>query len=89
MKKLAIFASGGGSNAEKIQEFFQNHPGIEIKLVVVNNKNAGIIEKALSWKVPILPINKISFYETILVSARGQERPVNPYIAAAQCRRTQ
>ena len=64
MKKLAIFASGGGSNAEKIQEFFQNHPGIEIKLVVVNNKNAGIIEKALSWKIPILPINRISFYES-------------------------
>jgi phosphoribosylglycinamide formyltransferase-1 len=64
MKKLAIFASGGGSNAQKIHEFFQNDDEIEIKLIVVNNKKAGIIEKANSWNVPILQINKSSFYDS-------------------------
>ena len=64
MKKLAIFASGGGSNAQKIYEFFQNHIDVEIKLVVVNKKEAGIIEKALSWNIPILSINRDSFYES-------------------------
>tara|TARA_B110000211_G_C14084697_1_gene556151 strand:+ start:1934 stop:2503 length:570 start_codon:yes stop_codon:yes gene_type:complete len=64
MKKLAIFASGGGSNAQKIHEFFQNDDNIEIKIVVVNNEKAGIIEKAKSWNVPILHINRNSFYES-------------------------
>lgn len=82
MKKLAIFASGGGSNAQKIHEFFQNHADIEIKLVVVNNKKAGIIKKALSWKIPILPINRVSFYESQEVVTKLIEEEIDLVILA-------
>jgi len=82
MKKLAIFASGGGSNAQKIHEFFQNHHDIEIKLVVVNNKKAGIIEKALSWKVPVLNINRGSFYESQEVVTKLIENEIDLVILA-------
>jgi len=64
MKKLAIFASGGGSNAQKIHEFFQNDPNFEIKIVLVNNENAGIIEKAKSWNIPVKIITRNSFYKS-------------------------
>lgn len=48
MKKirLCIFASGSGSNAMKIMEFFQNSDIIEVALLLTNNKNAGILEKS-------------------------------------------
>ena len=42
MKKLAIFASGGGSNALKIHEYLQKNPFAKIDCIVVNNPNAGI-----------------------------------------------
>lgn len=45
-KRLSIFASGSGSNAEKFFEHFRNHPKIEIVSVFTNNKSAGVIERA-------------------------------------------
>jgi len=40
--RLAIFASGGGSNARVIMEYFQNHPCIAISLVLYSKKEAGV-----------------------------------------------
>lgn len=64
MKKLAIFASGGGSNAQKIHDFFKNDPNFEISIVIVNNSKAGIIEKAKSWGVETKLIDRPSFYDS-------------------------
>lgn len=58
MKHIAIFASGKGSNAKKIQEHFRNHPEIKVELIVCNNPKAGIIELADEWKIPVLMISK-------------------------------
>lgn len=45
MEKLALFASGSGSNAIKILEYFNGHKHIEVVLIFVNNPKAGILEK--------------------------------------------
>ena len=58
MKHIAIFASGKGSNAQKIQEHFQNHSEIKVVLIVCNNPKAGIIELAADWKIPLLMMSK-------------------------------
>lgn len=54
MKKIAIFASGSGTNAVKIIEFLKNNPllGIEVGRVYTNNSQAGVIEKCLDLGVP-------------------------------------
>ena len=44
MKHLAIFASGNGSNAEAIIEYFKNHSSVKVALVVTNNPEAGVIK---------------------------------------------
>ena len=44
--KLAIFASGAGSNALNIINYFADHSSIEIVFVLTNNKDAIVIEKA-------------------------------------------
>lgn len=47
MERIAIFASGNGSNAENIIRYFQAHPGLgEVVLVVCNRPGAGVIERA-------------------------------------------
>ncbi len=44
--RLAIFASGTGSNAVNFIEYFKNHEQIEIALVLSNNNEAPVLEKA-------------------------------------------
>lgn len=60
--RVAIFASGAGSNAQKIMEYFAGHPQISITLVVSNKANAGVLEKALTRRVETLVIEKESFF---------------------------
>ncbi|MFK8039105.1 MAG: phosphoribosylglycinamide formyltransferase [Crocinitomicaceae bacterium] len=51
-KNIAIFASGGGSNAEVIMSHFEESTIGEIALVVTNNQNAGVIDRAEKHNVP-------------------------------------
>ena len=41
----AIFASGGGSNAIKLLDYFEKSTDIEVVLLLTNNENAGVLEK--------------------------------------------
>ena len=50
--RLAIFASGAGSNAENWLRFFHQHPVITIPLIVTNNPQAGVIAIAEKHGVP-------------------------------------
>ncbi len=52
--KIALFASGTGSNAETIIRFFEYHLAIEIVFVLSNNEQAPIVEKAKSLGVPLV-----------------------------------
>jgi len=49
--KIAIFASGSGSNAEAIMKYFKNHEDIGIELLLTNNPNAYAIERAKKFGV--------------------------------------
>ena len=62
--KLAIFASGKGSNAEKIIDYFKGHPRISISLIVSNKKEAGVLGIALRNHIKTLLISKESFNHT-------------------------
>lgn len=44
--QLAIFASGGGSNAIRIIEYFNNHQSIRVGLLFCNKQDAPIVELA-------------------------------------------
>lgn len=58
MKRIAIFASGSGSNAEKIMEHFKDSNHIEVALVVTNNPKAFVLERAAKFSVPNLILEK-------------------------------
>ncbi len=60
-KRIAIFASGAGSNAKVLIDYFRNHLQIKIALIVCNQPKAGVINIAKKEKIPLLLINKKEF----------------------------
>lgn len=62
MIKIAVFASGTGSNAKKIIEHFKNNIAIEVALVVCNKPGAGVIAIAQTNNIPVLLIEKEKFF---------------------------
>lgn len=63
-KKIAIFASGSGSNAENIFNYFKANNDIEVSLILTNNPNAGVIERAKRLAIPYVVFDKHSFKNT-------------------------
>lgn len=63
MKNVAIFASGEGTNAENLFNYFNNDKRVKIKLVVTNNDAAGIVEKAERYKKNVQIISKTALEE--------------------------
>ncbi len=57
-KRLVIFASGGGSNAEAIINYFSGSDLAQVVLIVTNKKEAGVIQRADSHDIPSLVISK-------------------------------
>lgn len=55
--KLAIFASGGGSNAEKIIEYFSTSEDIEVSLILSNNTKAYVLERAAIHNISSFTFN--------------------------------
>ena len=60
--KIAIFASGAGSNAEKIITHLKNHSSIAVALVVCNKPDAGVLDIASANNIPALLIEKEKFF---------------------------
>ena len=52
MKKIAVFASGSGTNAENIAKYFANSQDVRVVLVVSNNPLAGVHERADRLGIP-------------------------------------
>ncbi|KRO90438.1 MAG: phosphoribosylglycinamide formyltransferase [Cryomorphaceae bacterium BACL29 MAG-121220-bin8] len=50
-KKVVLFASGSGSNVQKICEYFQNHSTIKVVRLYCNNPKALVLEKAKAFEI--------------------------------------
>jgi len=59
---IAIFASGAGSNAKKIIEYFKADESVEVVLIVCNKPGAGVLNIAAEEKIPTLLIEKEQFF---------------------------
>ena len=63
-KRIAIFASGSGSNAQKIMEYFKKHQDAEIAIVLTNNSEAYVLQRADNFEIPSHIFDKHEFYKT-------------------------
>lgn len=64
MKRIVIFASGGGTNAENLIKFFHNRENASVIQVLTNNPHAKVLDRAKKLGVSALSFNKIAFTET-------------------------
>lgn len=82
MKKIAIFASGEGSNAQQLIDHFNNSKKARVALVVSNNPNAFVLERAKKAGIPALIIDKHSFINTTEVVDKLQSLKIDLIVLA-------
>jgi phosphoribosylglycinamide formyltransferase-1 len=63
-KRIAIFASGSGSNAQKIMEHFKRNAEAEVVLVLTNNPQAYVLQRSDNFEIPSHIFTRREFYET-------------------------
>lgn len=49
---IAIFASGEGTNAENIIQYFQDYIDTDVSCIITNNENAGVIKRTRRYRIP-------------------------------------
>lgn len=64
MKNIAIFASGNGTNAQRIVEYFSDNKNINICLILSNKKDAFVLQRAKNLNIHSIYFNRSDFYET-------------------------
>ncbi|MBC5774230.1 phosphoribosylglycinamide formyltransferase [Pontibacter sp. KCTC 32443] len=63
-KNIVIFASGSGSNAQRLLEHFEHHPEIRVAALFSNNPKAYALKRAETYHVPALLFSRDEFYGT-------------------------
>lgn len=63
-KRIAIFASGSGSNAQKIMEHFKRSSEAEVVLILTNNPQAYVLQRADNFEIPSHIFSRREFYDT-------------------------
>ncbi|AYQ34583.1 phosphoribosylglycinamide formyltransferase [Runella sp. SP2] len=81
-KRIAIFASGSGSNAEKIAEHFASDSQVEISLILTNNPQAGVIARARRLHIPVVVFDRTTFYESARIVELLQGQAIDLVVLA-------
>jgi phosphoribosylglycinamide formyltransferase-1 len=67
MKRIVLFASGSGSNAENIIRYFQNKGTVEVAAVLTNKRDAAVIDRCNTLDTPVLYFNRSAFRQEDLL----------------------
>lgn len=62
-KKVALFSSGSGSNAENIIRYFSQKEGFEFPVIISNKADAYVHERARNMGIPSVTFSKEDFNE--------------------------
>lgn len=64
MKRIVIFASGSGSNAQRITEYFRERKTAQVVSVYCNNPKAYVAHRCQQLQLPFHLFSRHDFYET-------------------------
>ena len=64
MKRIVIFASGSGTNAENLIKFFHNSDNASVIQILTNNPHAKVLDRAKKLNVSALSFNRIALSKT-------------------------
>lgn len=70
LKKIILFASGSGSNVEKICEHFEKEKNVSIELLICNNPNAKVLTKILSHSIQSMVLDYESFHNSSILKKK-------------------
>lgn len=82
MKKIAIFASGSGSNAENIIQYFAQKPQFCVKSVFCNVPDAYVLERVKKYRIPTFVFNREEFRNPDKVFRQLQEQEIDFIVLA-------
>ena len=82
VKNIAILASGAGSNAQKILEYFSDRMDIAVRLIVSNKKEAGVLNIAKLASIDTFVVNRDSFYSTTDLLVELDKRKIDFIVLA-------
>lgn len=82
MRKLSIWASGSGSNAENIINFFKDSKEIKVDHILTNKKDAGVFERAKKLGVDIRYFSNSEFRESTPILEFLENRNIDYIILA-------
>lgn len=72
-KKVVVFASGNGSNAQKIIDRFENSEKIEVSAIFSNKAEAFVVERAKKHRIKCIIFSRKDFYEDAVVAKHLKE----------------
>jgi phosphoribosylglycinamide formyltransferase 1 len=67
MYNIAIFASGSGSNAQRITEYFNDHDLVKVTRIFCNRKDAYVLKRAENLQIPSSVFTREDFYKSSVV----------------------
>lgn len=82
MKKIAIFASGSGTNAQRIIEYFAEKGGAEVVVILSNKPDAYVLERARKFGILSVVFNRDEFYKTDKILKTLQDLDVDLVVLA-------
>lgn len=77
MKKIAIFASGNGTNAENICNYFINNKSVDVVLLATNKKTAFVVERVKNFNIPVFYFTKDELNNSSVVQKKLLEYSVD------------
>jgi len=82
MKNISIFASGGGSNAQKIYDYFEGSSTVKIDSVICNNPKAKILNRSDGWGCEKVIVSREAFVNSEELSENLLKRETDLIVLA-------
>jgi len=77
MKKIAVFASGGGTNAENICNYFINNKNVDVVLLATNKKDSFVVKRIKKFNIPVFCFSREELNNTEVVQKKLSEYSVD------------
>jgi phosphoribosylglycinamide formyltransferase-1 len=79
---IALFASGSGSNAQNIAEYFSQHPSLKIDSIYANKEEAFVLQRAAKLAIPAFYFPNSDFREGTVLLQKLRKRDVDIIVLA-------